>query len=142
MRVHSRRSIRIRVCLVAWFLGGWLDHAIAQTVEPAPVETSSRPTLFVPSYAAFVALQALDVHSTHSALAAGGTEANPIVRSIGTPGMIAMKVGTTVACILVVERFRKRHPKAAAIVITSANVAMAAVVAHNYAVAGSIDRRH
>jgi hypothetical protein len=108
----------------------------------APEETKAptpppRPALLMPMYVSFAGLNALDVHSTYRVLGNGGREANPVVGGVvGSPAaMIALKAGTTAAAIMASERLRQRHPKAAAILMTAFNSAMAAIVAHNYAVA-------
>jgi hypothetical protein len=91
----------------------------------------------MPMYVSFAGLNALDVDSTYRVLSGGGREANPLVGGVvGSPAaMIALKAGTTAAAIAASERLRRRHPKAAAILMTAFNSAMAAIVAHNYAVA-------
>ena len=110
--------------------------APGETPGPTP-PAPSRPAVLMPMYVSFAGLNALDVDSTYRVLSGGGREANPLVGGVvGSPAaMIALKAGTTAAAIAASERLRRRHPKAAAILMTAFNSAMAAIVAHNYAVA-------
>ena len=107
------------------------DQSPSAVTEPAP-----RPVLLTTLYAAFVGLQALDVHSTMLAVQSGaGQEANPALRQIGSPALFAMKAGTTASIILASERLRKdHHPLAAVMLMIGANSAYAMITAHNYAV--------
>jgi len=107
------------------------DQSPSAVTEPAP-----RPVLLTTLYAAFVGLQALDVHSTMLAVQSGaGQEANPALRRIGSPALFAMKAGTTASIILASERLRKdHHPLAAVMLMIGANSAYAMITAHNYAV--------
>jgi hypothetical protein len=96
-----------------------------------------RPASLVPMYASFATLQALDYHSTTMAISSGaGTEANPLMRGVaGNPAaFLAVKAGATAGTIWVAERMRKKHPARAVVFMLATNAAMAAVVAHNYAI--------
>jgi hypothetical protein len=98
---------------------------------------SRRPAPLVPLYASFATLQALDYHSTTTALSRGvGREANPIVRPIvnNPPAFIAVKAAATVAIVVATERMWKKHPRHAVVFMAAANSAMAVIVAHNYSV--------
>jgi hypothetical protein len=98
---------------------------------------SSRPPLLVPMYASFATLQTLDYHSTRRALGSGaGREVNPLARSIvkHRPAFIAAKAAATAGMVLAAEKMWKTHPVRAIVFMGVANVAMAAVVAHNYSV--------
>jgi Domain of unknown function (DUF5658) len=99
---------------------------------------STRPAALFPLYVSFVSLQALDVISTRHALAWGGREANPALRSFAhsTTALVAMKAGSTVAIIYFTERLRKRHPVAAVLLMVGLNAGYAGVAAHNYSVRG------
>ena len=101
-----------------------------QTVAP-------RPSVLVPLYVSFAALQALDLHSTGRALHAGGREANPVVGTVvGSPvAMTAMKVGATTGIILLSEKLRKRNRVAAIVMMVTLNSAYAVVASHNYSIA-------
>src|SRR3954454_10364471 len=71
---------------------------------PRPAHPAARPAALVPLYASFATLQALDYHSTRSALADGSVrEANPLMRSIvnSPPAFIAVKAAATAGVIVV-----------------------------------------
>ena len=93
-----------------------------------------RPAPLVPLYVAFVGLQALDVHSTFSALEGGAREANPMVRSaLGNPaGLFLLKAGTAAGVVLVTEKLWRRNRTAAVITMIALNSAYATIAAHNY----------
>ncbi len=56
-------------------------------------KTERRPSALIPLYASFVALEALDVHSTSRALANGAVEANPAMSGLtgSSVGVVAAK---------------------------------------------------
>lgn len=85
-------------------------------------------------YVTFAALQALDVHSTARAIAAGHGEGNPMMGGIAgnTPALVAVKGATAVAVIAAGHRLSKKRPRAAALLMVALNAVSAAVVVHNY----------
>jgi hypothetical protein len=89
-------------------------------------------------YAGFVTLQALDAHSTLTAVRGGRTEANPIIQPFAhRPGMlIAAKAATAIGTIALSERLWRKHRVAAVVLMVAANAGYVAVVAHNYRQAG------
>jgi hypothetical protein len=91
----------------------------------------------MPLYSSFVALQALDVHSTRMALANGGVEANPAMQGVvgSTAGVIAMKAAGAAGVIFASEQIRKKNKAAAIGLMIATNSAMAWVVQHNYRIA-------
>jgi len=93
-----------------------------------------RPASLVPLYVTFAGLQALDVHSTLSALNAGAREANPMVRSaLGSPtGLFLLKTSTAAGVVLLTERLWPRNRTAAVITMIAINSAYATIAAHNY----------
>lgn len=93
-----------------------------------------RPAPLVPLYVAFVGLQALDVHSTFSALDSGAREANPMVRgALGNPaGLFLLKTGTAAGVVLLTEKLWRRNRAAAVITMVALNSAYATIAAHNY----------
>jgi hypothetical protein len=116
---------------------GSLDQS-APTITPLEPPADRRPRAMVPLYSSLVTLNALDVHSTLTGLSTGhAREANPIMRPfVERPAaFIAVKAGLTAATIWMSEKSRKKHPKRALVALIVSNVAMAAVVAHNYRVA-------
>lgn len=93
-----------------------------------------RPAPLVPLYVSFAALQALDVHSTLTALDAGGREANPMVRgTLGNPaGLFLLKAGTAAGVVLITERLWRRNRTAAVVMMIALNSAYATMAANNY----------
>jgi hypothetical protein len=117
--------------------------ALAQLAEPDPSSSAvivapPRPVVLTALYSSFVGLQALDVHSTMSAVRSGaGQEMNPALQRLaGSPAaMFAVKAGATASIIMASERLRKNHrPLAAVVLMIGANAAYAMVAAHNYTV--------
>lgn len=101
-----------------------------------------RPSSLMPMYFSYAALQALDMHSTMSAMKAGAHEANPTMAGVvKNPGAFAaVKIGVAAATIFATERMWKRNKAAAIAVMVIANGVNAAVVMHNYRVARSLSR--
>jgi hypothetical protein len=93
-----------------------------------------RPAPLVPLYVSFAALQALDVHSTLTALDAGRREANPMIRStLGNPaGLFLLKAGTAAGVVLITERLWRRNRTAAVVMMIALNSAYATMAANNY----------
>ena len=92
-----------------------------------------RPGALVALYASLGALQAMDVYSTRRAVAAGGTELNPILRkSAGSSGaMLAAKAVATAGSVFFTERAWKKNRKGAMVLMAVMNGVTAAVVANN-----------
>ena len=102
---------------------------------------SKRPMMLPALYASQVALQALDAHSTYSAINRGAVEANPLMKGVvGNKGaMMAVKAGVAASTIWVAERMWKRGNRVGAIAtMLIANGVTAAVVANNYKLASSL----
>jgi hypothetical protein len=100
-----------------------------------------RPLLLPAMYAAQVALQALDAHSTYSAIDKGAHEANPLMKGVvGNRGaMMAVKAGVAASTIFLAEKMWKRGNRAGAIAtMLIVNGVTAAVVANNYKVASTL----
>ena len=95
-----------------------------------------RPPALIPLYASFIALEALDVHSTSRALANGAVEANPAMSGLtgNSAAILAVKAAGTAGLILASEKIRKKNKTAAVVLMVATNSAMAWVVAHNYQV--------
>jgi hypothetical protein len=108
----------------------------ARENEPAvnlstAAELQKRPAALTALYGTYATIQALDVVSTHRAIANGAQERNPLMRggSVGT--MIAVKAATGAATIFFAERMWKKNRVGAVIVMAALNGASAAIVAHN-----------
>lgn len=95
-----------------------------------------RPAALVPLYLANVTLHGLDVHSTMRSLAAGNREANPLLNGLPIEGVIGIKLAAAAGSVWLTERLWKRHRWTAVTVMIASNVAMTAVVANNYRLAG------
>lgn len=133
MSSARRRHLAV-VCLVFGILLSSTSHMAAEEQVARPPD-SSPPRSTLALYASFAALQALDMHSTHRALAQGGREANPIVASVGSPMlMIGLKAGATTGIIFLSEKLRKRNRVAAMLVMVALNSTYAVVVSNNYAI--------
>lgn len=113
----------------------------------APVQATApsfaniqRPGLLPALYAANVALQALDAHSTLSAIGNGAQEANPVMRGVvGNRGaLLAVKAGAAAGTILIAEKLWRRNRVGAIVLMTVVNGVTAAIVAHNYRVSSRL----
>jgi hypothetical protein len=119
---------------------------VAETPGPTFVRASMgtlerRPPLLPAMYAAQVALQALDVHSTYSAINKGAHEANPLMKGVvGNKGaMMAVKAGVAASTIFLAEKMWKRGNRTGAIVtMLIVNGVTAAVAANNYKVVSNL----
>lgn len=99
---------------------------------------SNRPsTLMLSLYASTAAMQALDVHSTLSALKLGAVEANPMMKGVARnkAAFIALKAGMAASTILASRNMAKRNKIAAIATMVAVNTAYAFVISHNYKVA-------
>ncbi len=87
-----------------------------------------------------VVMQALDVHSTYSALGRGAAEANPLMAGLaGNPAaVVATPAAVATATVLAVRHVGKRNKVAAIATLVAINSAYALVVDHNYRVARSL----
>ena len=117
--------------------------AKSQLVLPTSAPDFSRvhrPALLPALYASSVALQALDAHSTLTALKHGAREANPMMQGVaGNPtALIAVKAGAAVGTIYFAEKLWRRNRVAAVALMTAVNGVSAIVVAHNYKVASRL----
>jgi hypothetical protein len=82
-------------------------------------------------------LQALDVHSTVTAIRDGrGTEANPLIAPyVGKlPAFLAVKAAGAVATMWATEKISKKKPVGALLLMAAVNTAYAVIVAHNYTI--------
>ena len=101
-------------------------------------KSQGRPALLPALYAAQGALQAMDAHSTYSAINGGAHEANPLMKGVvGNKGaMLAVKAGVAASTIWMAESMWRRGNRVGAIVtMIAANSVTGLVVAHNYKLA-------
>lgn len=113
------------------------------TIQPAVKREAPRGALMTSLYSSFIALQALDAHSTIRALDRGARETNPMVAPFAdnTAALIAVKAGTAAGVIYMTDRVRRHNRVASIIIMAAANSAYATVVARNYRIAASQPRR-
>jgi len=90
-----------------------------------------RPLALSVLYGSYATLQVLDIVSTRQVIAAGGYEANPLMRSGQLPRMIAVKAASAGLSIYLAERMWKKNRAGAIATMALANGLTAAIVAHN-----------
>jgi hypothetical protein len=112
----------------------------SRSIREADFSGIRRPALLPAMYATAVALQALDAHSTMTALNRGAVEANPAMRGVvgNRSALVAVKVGAAAGTIFVAEKMWRRNRVAAIAMMAVVNGISAAVVAHNYRVAAQL----
>ena len=118
----------------------------AQGAAPSPSRSSvaareGRGAL-VPLYLSFAALQALDVHSTLSAVNRGARETNPMMAGLVDKPLafVALKAAISAGIIYLTERVRVRNRVGSIVLMTAFNSLYATIVANNYRVAGQTAR--
>jgi hypothetical protein len=118
--------------LAALVLGGLLAGPATAGAQPY-----SEAAAFGTLYTSFGLLQALDAHSTSRALASGAAESNTLVAGLAHRPVLLMgaKTAVTAGTIVLMERFRKRHPRAAMVTMMVMNSAYAVVVVRNSRIA-------
>jgi hypothetical protein len=96
----------------------------------------TRPSVLPALYVATAVTQAMDAHSTLSALRAGAQEANPLMRGAAArPGaFLALKAGAAAGTILFAEKLWSRNRGGAIAAMVALNVVTSVIAAHNYAV--------
>lgn len=113
---------------------------LAASIKAAQFKAPRRPMLLPTLYAGSALLQGYDAYSTLSALKAGATEANPLMKGItkSPVAFIALKAGMTTVSIMAAERMWKDNHRVRAIVVMAVSNGMMAMVArHN---AGVLNR--
>ena len=126
------------IALVPWqpFAGAALAPVeIAAPVAP-PTNTVElrRPRALPPLYVSFVTLQALDVHSTMTAVRVGRSEGNPAMEGLvrQPAAFMAAKIAATAATFYISERLWRRHRVGAVVLMLAVNGAYGVIVANNY----------
>jgi len=113
-------------------------------VVPRPdAPTQTRPAPLVGLYVSLAGMHALDVVSTRKALAAGATEANPMMAPFARSplALAAVKAGVFGATIFATEQLWKSNRKAAVLTMIAVNATCGAIAAHNYRVAAAQRQR-
>ncbi len=115
---------------------------VEATIDAPDFSRLRRPALLPALYATTVALQALDAHSTMTALDRGAREANPLMKGVAghSGAMLAVKAGAAAGTIYFAEKLWRRNRVAAVALMVAVNGVTAAVVAHNYKVASRLQR--
>lgn len=108
-----------------------------RSAPPADFSGIRRPGLLPALYATNVALQALDAHSTWTALGHGAREANPLMQGVAgnRTALLAVKAGAAAGTIYFAEKMWRRNRAGAIAMMVVVNGVTAAIVAHNYKVA-------
>jgi hypothetical protein len=135
--------------------------ALPPTRTVAPIETRVRgldlnppkvtlvpgtrrvPPLLQGMYSAFGTLYAADVALTLRAIGSGNAhEVNPLLKGVAahTSALVGVKAASAVATIYLVEKLRKRHPRAALMTMAAIDAGYVAVVVHNAQVAARAGR--
>ena len=119
-----------------------IGAALRPADRPA-IRPQTRPAPLVGLYVSLAGMHALDIVSTQKALAAGATEANPMMAPFARSpfALAAVKAGVTGATIFATERLWKTNRKAALLTMIALNGAYGAIAAHNYRVAAAQRRR-
>jgi uncharacterized protein DUF5658 len=111
---------------------------LPETTRLTPPPDARRPSMLVPLYLSFAALQGLDVATTIRSVNRGAVEANPAMAPfIGSPAaFIGVKALASAAMIASTEQLWKHHRAAAILTMIGANVGYSLVVIHNTRVGG------
>jgi hypothetical protein len=117
------------------------ERRSAEPVAPSPAvaaawakEAGSGSGAVRALFVSYGVVQALDMASTMKARNLGAVESNPVMEGSYAKGF-AVKAALGAATMVAVRAIEKKNKKAALITMIAANVATAAVVAHNLHVA-------
>jgi hypothetical protein len=115
------------------------EAAVSPLTNFRPSFDMRRPALLPAMYVATAALQALDAHSTLTALKGGAREANPMMAGVAhnKGALLAVKAGVAASTIYLAENMWKRNRVGAIVMMAVVNSVNAVVVAHNYKVAST-----
>jgi uncharacterized protein DUF5658 len=99
-----------------------------------------RPSILPVLYATTALTQALDAHSTMTAMSRGAREANPVMQGVASNGgaLVAVKAGIAAGSIFVAEKMWRRNRAGAIATMVALNLVTAAVAVHNYRVASQL----
>ena len=125
--------------------GGPVVALPALQPEPSPVMPARRRlSVVMPSlYVSTALTQALDAHSTFEAISAGAREANPLIGRLAhhKPGFVILKSAIAASAIYLGHDLARTRKKRAVLALVALNGAYAALVVHNYRIAGQMRRR-
>jgi hypothetical protein len=117
-----------------------VDPRIPFNVIHGRPEARGASKVLMPLYASVAVLQALDVHSTLTAMHYGAHEGNPLMSGVTStkPGFMAVKAGIAASTIVAVRSIAKRNKVAAIVTLIGINAGYGYVVSHNYKLAQSL----
>ena len=139
-------EVRITLPVTLFTPGEAAPPARPAVVEAAPVqfrETKPSSALsrgLMGLYASTAALQVLDIRSTYAVINRGGAEGNPLMARLVShkAAFVAVKVGIAAATVLAARQVAKKSKLAAVVTLVAMNSVYAAVVSHNYKLAGQL----
>lgn len=103
--------------------------------DQAGAPVPAKPGIGIKPYAALAGGSGADLGSTLGALGRGAHESNPLLSHGGTPGLVAGKVGGTLAVALAMRALAKHgHPTAAKAIGYGAGAGFGALGARNLTV--------
>ena len=149
--VYAQNSSTIPVLTAQQEPAAFLASVAAATSTPAAAAQPGQPVRIAREmpksgggglgmmslYASTIALQALDVHSTMTALNRGAVEANPLMGSATSnkPVFFATKAAVAASTVFVANRLAKHNKRVAIVFLAAINSVYAGIVMHNYKVA-------
>ena len=115
---------------------------VAAAINLAPrLQQTRRPVTLPALYVGSALLQGYDAYSTLTVLKHGGTEANPLMKSVtkSPVAFIGLKAGVATMSIMAAEKMWKSHNRVGAVLtMVASNSFMAMVAAHNSRVLGTV----
>ena len=130
---NGAATVSPAVAAAATTLATRTDLTAAINLAPRLPKTG-RPLALPTLYVASALLQGYDAYSTLTVLKRGGTEANPLMKSITRSpiAFISLKAGATAMSIMAAEEMWKDHNRVGAVLtMVATNSFMAMVAAHN-----------
>jgi hypothetical protein len=116
------------------------DLTFTESASAPDFSRIRRPSVLPMLYATTALTQALDAHSTMTAMSRGAREANPVMQGVAGNGgaLMAVKAGIAAGSIFAAEKMWRRNRAGAIATMVALNVVTAAVAAHNYRVASQL----
>ncbi len=117
--------------------GPSLKPVDSQAPPRLQVPANPKPRGLLPLFVTYGVLQALDVHSTLTAVNRGANEQNAVMAPfVNRPAaFIAFKAGVSAVTLIAADRLAKHNRFASYALMIGLNSAYAVIVAHNYRVA-------
>lgn len=114
-----------------------LDAAAVRPIDSREIEGrlrgGDRSPVLMSLYGSLAALNVLDVVSSRKAIAAGGTERNPLMKDAIQSNHLSLgiKAASTLGTVVMIDRISKKSRTAAIVTAVIANGVTAAIVASN-----------